>query len=292
MHYTHYAFSDDSRHHDGRYNSLSLVTLERKQYKTLNDKLEDLLYTSNVNDEFKWEKLRNAKYRFMAEKFIDFAFQYTDLLRIDIIIWDLNDERHKGVKSRDDSENLVRMYYHLVSSTFSKRYSIPKVCWKWRPDKQSSVDWTTLHDCLKNTKHDCITDLFQLNPDVEMVDLRKIIPSESQNFPFIQMADLFAGIGSYSFGHFDQYKKWQIQSSKQISMFDIEEYNFSNSENERFSVITKLDKMAKDRGLKIALTSSKGFKSYDPNCFLNFWQYMPQHEYDKAPRKITRYVIH
>jgi len=285
MDFTHYAFSDDSIHTDGRYNSLAMISLKKSEKNELIESLNNLFSESDITKEFKWEKLRNAKYRFSAEKIIDFTFLNQSKLRIDIIIWDLEDRRHKNVQKRDDSENLVRMYYHLACSTLSKRWPMSGTCWKWHPDEQSSVCWDTLLDCLTTKRHSCTADLFNQNPNFEQVNLRNVIPSKSHEHPLIQIADLFAGMGAYSFGHNRRYKEWKNQNSNQMSIFDTTKQKFSNSENERFEIIKKFDEITKKRSLQIGLESTNGLKSYDPTCFINFWPYEPQHESDKAPSK-------
>lgn len=285
MNFTHYAFSDDSSHTAGRYNSLAMVSLKESNKNELTESLSNLFLESGIFDEFKWEKLKNAKYRLAAEKIIHFTFQNESKLRIDIITWDLEDRRHKGVKKRDDSENLVRMYYHLACSTLSKKWPISDSCWKWHPDEQSSVHWDTLRDCLITKKHPCTSDLFNQNPSFERVDLRSVAPSKSNEHPLIQVADLFAGMSAYSFGHNTKYKEWKSQNSSQLSMFGTTVQKFSNSENERFQIIEKFDQMTKERSLQIGLESTNGLNSFNPKCFINFWLYEPQHELDKAPSK-------
>jgi hypothetical protein len=283
MQFTHYAYSDDSKHKDGRYNSLAIATLKREKFDTLNTQLEKLLKDSGVTDEFKWEKLRNAKYRLAAGKIIDFIFSNQDSIRIDIVVWDLEDKRHRDLVGRDDSENLVRMYYHLVSSTLSFRWPIVDSVWKWHPDVQSLVDWKMLQDCINNKKHACVADLFHRNPDFERVNLNSIIPSNSEKHPLIQVSDLFAGMAAYSFGHYDKYNNWRNQNDTQTSLFDETRQEFSNSEKERFAIIKKFNQLAKDYKLQIAFNSTKGFRSHNPRNFFNFWLYQPQHDNDKAP---------
>jgi hypothetical protein len=285
MEFTHYAFSDGSRHKDGRYNSLAITTLRKEFFGSLNKQLKKILEDSGIDKEFKWKKLDSAKYRFAAEKLIDFVFKNQNALRIDILIWDLEDSRHKNLSGRDDSENLVRMYYHLVSTVLSRRWPISNSLWNWYPDQQSSVNWETLKDCISNKKHACVSDLFQQNPNFEQVNLKSPEPSESNKHPFIQLSDLFAGMGAYSFGHFDRYKKWQQQKSSQILLLPEKKHKFSNSENERFSIMEQFNKICKGCGLQIAFDTTRGFKSYVPGNFINFWLYEPQHEHDKAPRK-------
>ncbi len=286
MSFTHYAFSDDSKHKDERYNSLAITTLKRESYELLNKNLNEIFKKSNIENEFKWEKLRNAKYRFAAEKIIDFIFINQSSLRVDILIWDLEDKRHRDLLRRDDSQNLIRMYYHLVSLTLSTRWPIEGSVWKWHPDIQSLVDWKTLQDCINNKKHFYVLDLFKRNPDFERVNLNSIIPSDSKKHPFIQVSDLFAGIATFSYGQFDKYSKWIEQNDTQVSLFHDEKQNFSHSENERFVIIKKFNQLAKSSKLQIAFESSRGFKSYKPENFINFWLYEPKHENDKAPVRL------
>lgn len=285
MPFTHYAFSDDSSHVDGRYNSLAIVSLEKSNKDTLTEGIKTLLTESGVTNELKWGKLKTAKYRLATEKIINFTFSNQSKFRIDIIIWDLQDSRHKNIKGRDDAENLVRMYYHLVLSTLSKKWPIANTCWKWCPDNQSSVCWDTLRKCLTTKKHLCTVDLFNENPIFEQVNLKEITPSKSHEHPLIQVADLFAGMGAYSFGHNQQYKIWERQNSCQMSMFDTLKHKFSSGEKEKFTIINKFNNLIKENNLQIGLNSTNGFKSHNPKCFINFWLYIPQHEFDKAPKK-------
>ena len=283
MTFTHIAFSDDSKHYIGRYNSLGFVSLNISNIESMTSEISSILKDSGISNEFKWEKVTNAKYRFAALKLIDFVFQNKWQFRIDTLIWDLEDSRHKNITGRDDAENLVRMYYHLASTTCSKRWNVSQACWAWYPDEQSSVDWETLQDCVRNKKHSCVQDLFRANPDFERVNLKNVKPSESHKHPLIQLADLFAGMGSYSWGHFDRFIEWNKNNSQQQSFFDNKQSSFSKSEEERFVVISEFNKKCKERSMQIGLESTSGFKSYNPRVFVNFWLYEPQHKLDKAP---------
>jgi len=283
---THIAFSDDSAHVSGVYNSLCVVSTELDNYKQLLPCFKQILKDSGINKEFKWNKLKTARYRFAAEKIIDFVFNKYDKFRIDTIIWNLSDSRHKSVKKRDDAENLVRMYYHLISTTTSKRWPIDKVYWNWYPDRQSSVDWDILKDCITCKKHYCVQDLFNMTPLFERVNIREITPSDSQEVTFIQIADFFAGIAAYSYGQFPRYKEWVKSNSTQQDFFEEEIINdLSNAEKERFYIMEELNRKCKEYSLQIAFNSTKGFNSHDPRNFLNFWMYEPQNILDKAPKK-------
>lgn len=282
MTFTHYAFSDDSSHQEGRFNSLALISLKESDFDGINKKLEQIFNESGVKNEFKWEKLKNAKYKFTAEKMIDFVFNSGDKIRIDVLIWDMEDSRHKGVHGRNDNENLVRMYYHLVATTLSKRWPI-KTYWHWIPDKQSSVDWKTLQDCISNKKHKCTQDLFGENSDFEKISLEKINPDCSKKHILIQLADLFAGLGAYSYGHFGRFTLWESENKHQASLFPVETAHFSEGEKYKFHIINILNKKCKDHHLQISFNSSQGFKSNNQSSFINFWLYSPQTSLDKAP---------
>ncbi len=284
---THFAFSDDSKHHCGRYNSLALITLGSSSFDSLQTGITKILDDSGIESEFKWEKLRSAKYRFTALKMVDFVFQNLGKLRVDTLIWDLEDQRHKDVVRRNDSENLARMYYHLVSTTFTKRWPVEKTQWRWHPDKQSGIDWNILRNCIENKKHKCVEDLFRINPRFQKVSLENPLPSESKEHSLIQLADLFAGMGSYSWGHYDKYEQWRISNSKQQTLFKraMLSFPFSPTELERFQVIEYFNSESKKRKLNIGFRSARGFKSYDPRVFINFWPYQPQSVLDKAPRR-------
>ena len=263
---THVAFSDDSKHSQGRYNSLGLVTLAVANHRAFHDEITALLKESSISSEFKWARLTNAKYRFAAEKMMDFALRNASKLRIDVLIWDMDDARHKGVRGRSDNENLVRMYYHLVAATCGKRWPISNVRWAWYPDEQSSVQWKTLRDCITNKKHRSVEDLFGANPEFERVNLG-LKPVKSHEHPFIQLADLFAGLGAYSSGNFPRLKIWQEQQKGPNLFGSNNNTTFSNSEKERFRVITDFRGKCATQNLKIGLESSGGLQSHDPSRF-------------------------
>jgi hypothetical protein len=285
--YTHVAFSDDSNHSSKLFRSLCLVSLTNDNYNYLLPSLKKILRESGVLKEFKWSKVRNAKYRFAAEKIIRFIFTHQDKLRIDTIIWNMDDSRHNNVISINNEENLVRMYYHLFSCVTSKRWPTRNVSWVWYPDIQSSVNWDLLGDCIVNKKHSCLADIFNPHHNFNQVSIKNINPSKSHDFYFIQVADLFAGIGAYSFGEFSNYEIWEISNSPQTDLFksNLTDMTFSPSQEEKFNTIKLLNNMCKSNKLSVALDSTKGFKSHNPKAFLNFWTYEPQHDMDKAPKR-------
>ncbi len=284
--YDHLAFSDDSGHEDGRYNSLGLITFPFKHEESLCNELQTIFSSSGITDEFKWQNVRSAKYKFASEKLHAFVFKHLDKIRIDVLIWDTEDSRHKDVPGRDDNANTGRMYYQLIQNVLNKRWG-NNASWFWKPDKQSVMDWQTLGKCLVGKKHNLAVDLFGVNEtDFIKLKLKMIKVVESHKEIFVQVADYFAGLGAYSYGHFDKYKEWEESQSGQVSLFEDKKVlkNWSNSEKTRFPLINCFNNECKSRTLTVALSSTKGLKTHDPPKPINFWLYRPQHALDKAPR--------
>lgn len=289
----HVAFSDDSKHEAGRYYGLGLVTLKKENYKKLIPKLNDLFKNSGIEREFKWEKVKNAKYSFCAEKIQNFIFTCLEDLRIDVLIWDMHDARHKDVAGRDEIENLKRMYYHLLSNVISRRWH-ESARWQWYPDEQSAIDWKEMGGYLVSKKYKKIQDLFGASDDaVRRLKIESIKPVESHSYSFLQLIDYFTGLGVYSYGHFPRYESWCRVESRQQSLFNKpEEIEMSNSEKVRFKLLRSFAEECKNRSLQVSLESSRGLFTRNPNTNINFWLYQPQHPLDKAPvkNKLANYV--
>lgn len=282
--YSHVAFSDDSGHGDGRYNSLGLVTFPFEYEKSLRNELEILFVSAGINSEFKWHDVSSARHRFAAEGLQTFIFNHLDKIRVDVLVWDMKDTRHKDIPGRDDNANIARMYYHLLENTL-KRWGYNS-SWLWKPDKQSPMDWRTLADCLVHKKHLLAADLFGIDEDdFVKLKLKMIKVVDSRKEIFVQLADYFAGLGAYSYGHFGKYKEWKIIQAGQISLFGNMKSikNWSNSEKARFPLIDSFYEGCKNRALTVSLDSTSGFETHDPSKPVNFWPYRPQHALDKAP---------
>lgn len=288
--YNHNAFSDDSGHEDGRYNSLGLITFKSCQYDILTSELRKLFSESGIQSEFKWEKVRIKKYKFAAEKINNFIFRHLNELRVDVLIWDMQDSRHKDVFGIDGNENLGRMYYHLVSDVFGKRWG-NECTWCWRPDKQSGMNWRTLADCIASKKHKIIADLFRVNENnFWKLGLKIIKISDSQKELFIQIADYFAGLGAYSYGHFEKYKNWLDSKNRQIPLLtnNYKRRKLSGSEEIRFPLLESFVDCCKNNKMTVGIESTHGLNTYNQIKNINFWLYQPQNMHDKAPIKITK----
>lgn len=289
---THAGFADESHWNDGRFRSLGLVTLSSDNLEKLSNVLSKLLSESNVS-EFKWKRVNGAKERFAALKLCEFAVKYAHqgILRIDVLIWDTEDARHK-VPLRDDIANLQRMYYHLFKNVLRLRWPSNAV-WQLYPDEHTAMDWESVQDFLERASENVEIERslftrgeFRLRLQREFA-IENISPLVSHEHPFLQVADLFAGLAAFSREKFNEYQQWLKGTSPQLQLLeDTEpEVRLSGSTKERFPVLQKLDDLCKQRKLGVSLKSSRGLKTFDPSNPINFWLYEPQHPEDKAPTK-------
>lgn len=289
---THVGFSDESNWNTGRFRSLGLVTCPLLYLEDLEAELRDLLRKSDIS-EFRWKKLDGAKERFAAEKMCRFAVEQarSKKLRVDVLIWDIQDSRH-NIPGRDDVANLQRMYYHLFRNVLRARWPDSAV-WRLHPDEHTAMDWETVKDCLENVAEtvemaspDLIEPRFRLRLRREF-GLEEIMPVSSRDHPLLQLADLFAGMAVFSRDKFQEYQKWFPTAGAQFPLFidDEDTSDLTRSMKERFHVLREFDSLCKERRLGVSLKSKKGLWTPDPKNPLNFWFYKPQHPEDKAPRR-------
>ena len=289
----HMAYADESYITGSRYRSVAVVTLESGSAAETGLLLRELLDDSGL-EEFKWEKLRQARERFAALKMLDLTvgFAVQGRLRADVLVWDTQDERH-SVMGRDDVANLQRMYYHLFRNVLQRRWPSGST-WHLYPDENSALDWMTIHDCLDASGLGLSAegDLFEegefrlrLARDFHILQIHE---SCSAKTPLCQLADLFAGLGAYSRSSYTKYERWLRSQSEQLSLgLEIvgvdRPIKLSNRDRERCLVIRHLDEQCKRRRLGVGLRSSQGFRTYDPSNPINFWLYQPQRPEDIAP---------
>lgn len=119
---THIGFSDESNWNKGRFRSIGLVTCNLSDLIAFEDGFQQLLKDPNVS-ELQWKKLNNADKRKAAKKVCEFVLDKAQRhsIRIDVLIWDINDSRH-NIVGRDDIANLQRMYYHLFRHVMKARW--------------------------------------------------------------------------------------------------------------------------------------------------------------------------
>lgn len=289
---THIAYADESYYTNERYRSIAVVTFAAEHHKKIKRVFGECIQDSGIT-EFKWAKLRQARERFAAFKIIDAAIRLAveNQLRIDVLIWDTQDSRHQ-IRGRDDIANLERMYYHLFRNVLQRRWTSGSR-WHLFPDENSALDWGSVQDYLdsagltisiNSNLSEQQSFRIRLLRDFLIIKIRQVI---SSNEPICQVADFFSGIGAYSYLAYSKFIDCLSGEQGQLDFEIGSNANgcYSNSERERFRVIEYLNDNCKKHKLRVGLSSSRGFRTYDPQFPVNFWHYEPQHSNDKAPVK-------
>jgi len=289
---THIGFSDESNWNMGKYRSLGFISMALSDFNHLSNELTILLQESDIN-EFMWKKLRTAKYRYAALKMCDFTINYAcqSKLRIDVLLWDTDDQRHK-VRHRDDTANLERMYYHLFKYVLKVHWP-DDARWKLVPDEHSSINWGTIQECLEFVSRGISQEHSIFNPKSFRLRLKydfhidDISEGKSGHHSILQLIDLFAGLAVFSYTSFSVFKQWFDENSPQVMLFESasENVKHSGSTIERFQVLSHFNDRCKQRRLGVSLNRKKGLWTPNPNNPINFWHYIPQHPDDKAPIK-------
>ncbi|OGU33140.1 MAG: hypothetical protein A2057_00940 [Ignavibacteria bacterium GWA2_35_9] len=279
------AFCDESYTSAERYRSIAVFSFKEKSLETISKSLLTLLIKSDVK-EFKWQKLRTAKYFFCAKHFTNYLLDSLEKekIRIDVLTWDTKDSRHQ-VQSRDDSANFSRMFFHLLKNVLNKRE--PSCRWKIYPDEKVDMDWNTLNDCLGAVgkwERDSQSSLFNLSNDKLNYNISEFEQKSSIDFPCIHVSDLFAGLSVLSFKLYEKYKLWFKIKEGQLDLFNPQIVEkFSNSEEWRFKYLEYFLKVTERKKLGVSFEANKRLQTFNPLNPINFWFYTPQHVNDKAP---------
>jgi hypothetical protein len=290
---THIAFADETHYNTGRYRGLALVSLPFVNVAAANRDLSGILLESNVK-ELKWKELTSAKVRFAAVKQLKWLIGKvrSQQLRVDVLIWDIEDQRHR-IRHRDDLANMQRMYYQLFKNVLSERWPDESTWWLF-PDEHTAMKWDELSGFLEkksariSIKHDLFTQARFYLDLKNRFHIEKMEPRQSHLEPLIQLADLLAGLGVYSRTAYDKYTHWCSQNSPQLSLFRSNHdaiVRLTSSDRERCQVLHAFNAACKDNSLGVSLRSNCGLRTHNPRQPINFWWYMPQHDEDRAPVK-------
>lgn len=279
------AYSDESGTGE-RFTCIATLSLLRDKLSGVNSELAELLSESDVT-EFKWQKLKDAKYRHCAIKLLDLAWRLLSSAdaRVDVVVWDNHDARH-AVQGRDDAGNFGRMFFHLHSNALRRRPRLSR--WHLFPDERVEIDWDTVRACLDAVgqrrdyvKYPLLGD-FLADPHYEISEFRQV---QSHKEPCCQIADLFAGLAVFSRSHYSLYEQWVSRLAPGLGLWDEPAIDLSNREKNRFRVLEYFNHGCKSRRLGVSLKTFRGLHTPKPSNPINFWLYEPQHEQDRAPTR-------
>lgn len=267
----HFAYADETHHNIGRYRGIALLTLAAPTAAASTPELAQMLQTLGVQ-EFKWGRLRSAKHRFAAVELLNYAVERAVKggWRVDVLTWDIEDSRHK-VPGRNDLLNLRRMYYFIFKNVLCRRWPAESV---W----QLCVDENTFQASADLTELRAVRD-WETGEVVAQVNFTEIRDVPSHVEPFIQVADLFAGLAVYSRAAHAKFMQWRDTTPEGRRALP----TLSAGDHERFVVLEHFDQLCKRHKLGVSLKRQRGLRTYNPAKPINFWWYEPQGEFDKAP---------
>ena len=284
---THCAFSDESGYTKGRYRSIGMISMPINEYKPLKEEFMEIVSSHGKSiKNFKWGKLKNKTMQSGISEVINLALKKSieNKIRIDVLTWDIEDSSH-DIVHRDDVANLARMYFHVFKNVLERRWENESI-WDLFPDQNSAINWDLLEDILFNNGFHTLKDSKSFIGFEMFTKSVNIKESSTSSTPLIQLADIFAGMGRYSWESYEKFEEWDIINNGQSLLFPPKEVvKISNTDKYRCPILKQVSKTCKSKKLQLSFNSTKGFYSNNPNKPINFWLYKPQTEKDKAPTK-------
>ena len=110
------SYSDDNQ----RFKSITVVSFLKNFETRFKTKFSEKKITEKYSNEFKWSLPRSREYQEFATDLIDLVFECLGEIRIDSLMWDVEDSRH-DIPDRDDNANFGRMYYALLINVLYRR---------------------------------------------------------------------------------------------------------------------------------------------------------------------------
>lgn len=247
-------YADETQYNVGRYRGLAMVSALAAVAGELAAAVRGILASSGVN-ECKWEKVRSAKTRFLAEKLLIWAVDeaMAGRLRVDALTWEAGDSRHASA-GMPYLKKLHHMYRYLVAEALTYRWP-DATTWVLYPDEQNALRWDMIATGLPR--------------------LVRIVPSASHREPLIQVADLFAGLAVFSRAGYDTYEHWlclppdERRPSPGKPLANLPD-GLSASDRQRCLLLDDFFTRCKPRLPGISLRTNRGLRTYDPKRAITF----------------------
>jgi hypothetical protein len=286
---THVAFADETGYNTGRFRGVAAIRLALADEPAAASTICRLLDESNVTG-LKWSKVTSARDRFAAEKVLDAVVTLATrkTVRADVLMWDITDIRH-AVVGRDDVANLGRMYQHLFVDLLRSRSS-DEARWMVHPDENSAIDWSAVEDFLRGKAlvgRPIEGELFRRLR--RAFRLERVVPVDSTDHSLIQVADLLAGLASFSGSAYEGFTTWESECHGQEQLLAADTgAQRSRSDLVRYEVLRRFNTKCKEAKLDVSLAYRKNLWTPKPENPLNFWWWEPQTPADRAPVRDQR----
>ncbi|MHB9070484.1 MAG: hypothetical protein ACYC54_08940 [Sedimentisphaerales bacterium] len=288
-------YSDESGNE--RFRSVGVLSGEKSQLDKLKIDLYLILKLNQIASiEFKDIK-GDSKRRKAAIEFIEkgILLCFGKSIRIDILTWDTQDQRH-SVIGRDDKQNLQIMYYKLVRWV-KECWKSETLDWNFYPDENSAIDWQELIRFIQNTnlsknnKYELT--LFGLVKNLHFPRVENHQQIVSTDEPLVQLIDIFTGFVRFSFEQgkkYLQWIKWKEQQNNRMLINTVEEPDTSKNIIAKYEVLEPMIVLCKQMKMGVSINTNCYLKTFDYKRSLNFWKYEVQTPKDQAPVKIKEYV--
>lgn len=291
------AYSDESGIFNHRYQAIAVVSGRGMILTPLSAKLQSILSKNEIN-EVKFALIRThrpiieAARQFVQCVVKEFASRL--MIRVDILVWDTQDSRH-AIQGRNNIANLERMYYKVLTHA-ARQWNQAE--WNFYPDKNSQIHWNEIADFLNRTRlaqHEANSlSLFANEQLDQSLEFGNVEPLDSLQEPLIQLADLLAGMARFIREEGKQCVQWldswgnKDQPALPNFLYgeDAADETIRTKQN-RFQLVGEFNALCKRYRLGVSLREKKYLRTPDPTNPINFWNYEPQHEYDKAPIRIS-----
>lgn len=247
-------YADETQYNVGRYRGVAIVSGLAPLVQGLADEVRTILASSGAS-ECKWEKVRSAKTRFLAEKLLVWAMDaaIANRLRVDALTWDAGDSAHARAGT-PYLKKLHQMYGYALAQTLTHRWPTATM-WTLYPDEQNALRWDTIAAELPRTA--CI------------------VPSASHREPLIQVADLFAGLAVFSRAGYDTYEQWlclppaerRLSPEKSLAS---QLRALSASDRQRCLLLDDFFTRCKQCLPGVSLRTNRGLRTYDPDRAITF----------------------
>lgn len=293
---THLAFGDESKWNQGRFRGVGIVTLEERRFKEIETAIKATMVESGVR-EIKYQAIKGARDKFAAAKIVSLIVEKSFLghCRVDVLTWDVEDSRHKVI-GRDDSENLLRMYHHCLNATLEKKWKNQAAVWKICLDEHSAISGEMIKHFLQRKanrqEEQRVGGLLPLGGDFNRLfeghRISSVYQGCSSDEVFVQVADLFVGLGVWTRDPSCSYRIWKNnQPTDQMQLFGEhpDEIGASTALKAKYEVLHTLVSECQARKMGLSINTKDALHTPNGQRPVNFWHYEPQTIEDQAPVK-------
>lgn len=260
---TYLGFADEAHYNVGRYRGLALVSMCALEAPSLRAEVSSILHESRTT-ECKWERVRSAKHRFTAQKLLHWTLTHAlaGSLCVNVLTWDTgtSEDQRQGTHHM---KRLRSTYLHLFAQVIRTRWPNAR-CWSFHPDEQNALNWRTIQQDLQQAA---------IREHTHSLEINRIAPLISRDEPFVQLADLFAGLAVFSYDSYEDYEQWLCAPNDNNDAPAGEQHTqkrLSGSLRQRCVILDGFYTECKLHDAHVSLRTNRGLRTYDPQLPITF----------------------